>query len=288
MSDQLTATVPSAVAPTPGTLEAVPTTETPQFYCMLTNAGAALEAQAHAAGKPVRLSHVAVGDGGGTVPTPSVEAVALLGETYRKAIDSITRDETDPNIAWIQIVIPADVGGFWIRELGVWAEPLEEGGEPVLYAYGNHAPYYKLKHILGQATTHELSIPLIMSGTAEVEIVISEAGYASRSELLRHVEASQQREIKSAREFITLSDRVTKLELAQISGVLDVSQAVVSGDACDCGELTEEFAELTEEIADFREELAEVDLVEEFEEALNEPNNEDDTPGEGSGNVSAS
>ncbi|MBQ3059621.1 MAG: phage tail protein, partial [Desulfovibrio sp.] len=139
MSDQLTATVPASVPTTPGIEGSVPSTEAPQFYCMLTNAGAALEAQAHALGKPVRLSHVAVGDGGGTVPTPSVEAVALLGETYRKAIDSITRDEADPNIAWIQIVIPADVGGFWIREFGVWAEPLEEGGEPVLYAYGNHA-----------------------------------------------------------------------------------------------------------------------------------------------------
>ena len=289
MSNELntTATVPASPAETLPDLEDGSTRDTPDYYCLLTNAGAALEAQAHAAGKPVRLTHVAVGDGGGDVPTPGVEAAALLGETYRKAIDSLTHDENDPNIVWIQMVIPADVGGFWIREFGVYAEPLE-GGEPVLYAYGNHAPYYKLKRMLGQATTHELSIPLIMSGTAEVEIVISEAGYASRSELLRHVEASQQREIKSAREFITLSDRVTKLELAQISGVLDVSQAVVSGDACDCGELTEDFVELTEEIADFREELAEVDLVEEFEEALNEPNNEDDTPGEGSGNVSAS
>lgn len=284
MSDDLnTATVPASPAETLTDLEDGSTKDTPDYYCLLTNAGAALEAQAHAAGRPVRLSHVAVGDGGGTVPTPSVEATALLGETYRKGIDSITRDEADPNIAWIQIVIPADVGGFWIREFGVYAEPLE-GGDPVLYAWGNHAPYYKLLRMLGQATTHELSIPLIMSGTAEVEIVISEAGYATRSELLRHVEASQRREISAAREFITLSDRITRLELAQISGVLDVSQTVVSGDACECGELTEEFAELTGEIADFREELAEVDLVEEFEEALNE----EDTTREGSGNVSAS
>ena len=261
MSDQLTATVPAAAPSMPGELESVPTTETPQFYVILTNAGAALEAQAHAQGRPVRLSHVAVGDGGGTVPTPSVEAVALLNEVYRKPIDSIEHDKADPNIAWIQIVIPADEGGFWIRELGVWAEPLEEGGEPVLYAYGNHAPYYKLKHILGQATTHELSIPLIMSGTADVEIVISEVGYASRLELLQLVENVHRREVERVTEFFILSDRVTKLELAQ--GTDNAAE-------CDCGceELTEEFAELTEEIADFREELAAVDLVEEFEEAL--------------------
>jgi len=254
MSDQLTATVPAESTPTPGTLETVPTTETPQFYCMLTNAGAALEAQAHAQGRPVRLTHVAVGDGNGTVPTPSVEAVALLREVYRKAIDSIERDASDPNIAWIHIVIPADDGGFWIREFGVWAEPLEEGGEPVLYAYGNHAPYYKLKHILGQATTHELSIPLIMSGTAEVEIVISEVGYASRLELLQLVDNVHRREVERMKEFIILSDRVTKLELAQGTGV--------PGE-CDCG-----CGEITEEIADFKEELAGMDLVKMYEQAL--------------------
>lgn len=55
----------------------------------------------------------------------------------------------------------------------------------MLYAYGNHAPFYKLKSVLGQATTHELSVPIIMSGTADVEIVVSEAGYASRLELLQ-------------------------------------------------------------------------------------------------------
>ena len=73
----------------------------------------------------------------------------------------------------------------WIREFGIFAEPLEEGGQPVLFAYGNHAPFYKAKSVLGQATTHELSVPVIMSGTAEVQIIVSESGYASRLELLQ-------------------------------------------------------------------------------------------------------
>ena len=160
-------------------------TDTPEYFCLLTRAGAALEAAAHAAGKPVRLSVIAVGDGDGEVPVPTDDAVALVHEVYRRPIDSLSQDEEDPNICWVHIVIPTTEGGFWIREFGVWAEPLEDDGQPVLYAYGNHAPFYKLKSVLGQATTHELSVPIIMSGTADVEIVVSEAGYASRLELLQ-------------------------------------------------------------------------------------------------------
>lgn len=126
-------------------------TDTPEYFCLLTRAGAALEAAAHAAGKPVRLSVIAVGDGDGEVPVPTDDAVALVHEVYRRPIDSLSQDEEDPNICWVHIVIPTTEGGFWIREFGVWAEPLEDDGEPVLYAYGNHAPFYKLKSVLGQA-----------------------------------------------------------------------------------------------------------------------------------------
>ena len=160
-------------------------TDKPEYFCLLTSAGAALEAAAHAAGKPVRLSTIAVGDGDGEVPVPTDDVVDLVHEVYRRPIDSLSQDEEDPNICWAHIVIPTTEGGFWVREFGVWAEPLEEDGEPVLYAYGNPAPFYKLKSVLGQATTHELSVPIIMSGTADVEIVVSEAGYASRLELLQ-------------------------------------------------------------------------------------------------------
>lgn len=167
------------------------TTENPDFFCLLTEAGSRLEAAAKAAGKPVVLSHISVGDGGGESVTPDVSVVALVQEVYRRPIDTLSQDETDINICWAHIVIPASEGGWWIREFGVWAQPLDDG-EPVLYAYGNHAPYYKLKSSVGQATTHELSVPIILSGTAEVRILVTDAGYASRQEvqqLSRIVEA---------------------------------------------------------------------------------------------------
>ena len=154
----------------------------PQYYCLLTDAGAALEAQALAEGKPVRLTHIAVGDGNGAVPTPDVSATELVHEVHRRAIDARTQSEDDPNIAILHATIPAEEGGWWIRELGVYAEPLDEGGEPVLYAYGNHAPYYKMLPASGQMTSHELQVPVITSNAANIEIVIPDTGYASATQ----------------------------------------------------------------------------------------------------------
>ncbi len=159
--------------------------DSPQYYCLLTDVGAALEAKALAEGRPVRLTHIAVGDGGGSVPTPDVSATALVHEVHRRAIDARTRSEDDPNIAILHATIPAGEGGWWIRELGVYAEALDDGeggGEPVLYAYGNHAPYYKMLPQAGQMTTHELQVPVITSGAANLEIVIPDTGYASSTQ----------------------------------------------------------------------------------------------------------
>lgn len=155
--------------------------DSPQYYCLLTDAGAALEAQALAEGKPVRLTHIAVGDGNGVVPTPDVSATALVHEVHRRAIDARTQSDDDPNIAILHATIPAEEGGWWIRELGVYAEALDEG-EPVLYAYGNHAPYYKMLPQAGQMTSHELQVPVITSSAANIEIVIPDTGYASSTQ----------------------------------------------------------------------------------------------------------
>lgn len=163
----------------------ITTAEKPEYYCRLTAAGSALEAAAHAAGKTVRLTAVAVGDGGGSVPAPDEAATALVHEVCRRSIDSREQDSETPAICWLHVIFPADVGGWWIREFGVYADPLEEDGAPVLYAVGNHAPYFKVKSVFGQAVTHELAIPLTLTGAAEVEIVVNDAGYATRTDLLQ-------------------------------------------------------------------------------------------------------
>lgn len=156
-------------------------TDQVEYFSVITKGGAALEAAAKAKGLPIKLTHVSVGDGNGAEYEPAPEMTALVNEVLRREIDGRRQDEDDPNIAWISVVLPADIGGFWIREFGIWAESLEEDGEPVLYAVGNHAPYYKAEKILGQATSHELQIPVIVNGTANIQIQVKDMGYASQS-----------------------------------------------------------------------------------------------------------
>ena len=191
------------------------------YYFVLTDAGAALEAAAHAKGKPLRLTHMAVGDGDGEVPHPSQNATALVNEVYRREIDGSRVDEDDSKICWLHMVIPADVGGFWIREFGVYAEPLEEDGEPVLYAYGNHAPYYKMLPEAGQTVTHEIIVPITQSSNAAMTIVVSDQGYATRCELdaLRDLVGANPGQFAAlAQSVLNISNRLTQLELAQIAG----------------------------------------------------------------------
>ncbi len=160
-----------------------------KYYCLLTEAGAALAAKALAESKKVRLTAIAVGDGGGDVPKPGGTEQALINEVYRREIDSSRIDKDDASIAWLHCVLPTDIGGWWVREFGVFAEALDGAGAPVLYAYGNHAPYYKMLQSGGQATTHEIAIPVqIFAGAAgggggAVEIVVPEQGYATHFEL---------------------------------------------------------------------------------------------------------
>lgn len=43
---------------------------TTKYFALLTHQGAARLANAAAPGNPVQITHMAVGDGGGTLPTP--------------------------------------------------------------------------------------------------------------------------------------------------------------------------------------------------------------------------
>ena len=90
-----------------------------QYYAVLTEAGAALEARALATGKGVILTHIAIGDANLSAVTPDPAVTRLVHEVHRRPIDSRSRDKTDPKITLLHATIPADVGGWWIYELGV-------------------------------------------------------------------------------------------------------------------------------------------------------------------------
>lgn len=102
-----------------------------------TQYGLALIAQAEATGTPINLTHIAVGDGNGNPTEPDDQQTQLVRERYRAAVNRVYQHPDDPMRFTAELVIPASVGGFTFREIGVFDA---DGG---LFLVGNTPDVYK-------------------------------------------------------------------------------------------------------------------------------------------------
>ncbi len=142
-------------------------TTTRKFKTVITNTGAKKLAQAAAPdGKPVRLTHMAVGDGGGTLPTPDSKQTRLVHEVWRHTVNRVILDATHQNRIIAELVIPPETGGFWIREIGVF----DEHGD--LIAVGNTAESYKPAVAEGSGRAQTFRTILTVSSTATVALTV--------------------------------------------------------------------------------------------------------------------
>ncbi len=137
------------------------------FKTVITDTGAKKLAQAAAPdGKPVRLTHMAVGDGGGTLPTPDSKQTRLVHEVWRHTVNRVILDATHQNRIIAELVIPPETGGFWIREIGVF----DEHGD--LIAVGNTAESYKPAVAEGSGRAQTFRTILTVSSTATVVLTV--------------------------------------------------------------------------------------------------------------------
>ncbi|WP_251886547.1 tail fiber protein [Escherichia coli] len=142
-------------------------TTTRKFKTVITDTGAKKLAQAAAPdGKPVRLTHMAVGDGGGTLPTPDSKQTRLVHEVWRHTVNRVILDATHQNRIIAELVIPPETGGFWIREIGVF----DEHGD--LIAVGNTAESYKPAVAEGSGRVQTFRTILTVSSTATVALTV--------------------------------------------------------------------------------------------------------------------
>ncbi|RBA60181.1 phage tail protein, partial [Escherichia coli] len=117
-------------------------------------------------GKPVRLTHMAVGDGGGALPTPDSKQTRLVHEVWRHTVNRVILDATHQNRIIAELVIPPETGGFWIREIGVF----DEHGD--LIAVGNTAESYKPAVAEGSGRAQTFRTILTVSSTATVALTV--------------------------------------------------------------------------------------------------------------------
>ncbi|EGN3489978.1 phage tail protein [Salmonella enterica] len=140
-----------------------------KFYTLLTDIGAAKLASAAAPGVPLKITQMAVGDGGGVLPTPSAQQTALVAEKRRASLNMLYIDPQNSSQIIAEQVIPETEGGWWIREVGLY----DETG--ALIAVGNCPESYKPQLAEGSGRTQTVRMVLITSSTDNITLKIDPA-----------------------------------------------------------------------------------------------------------------
>lgn len=121
------------------------------YYTLLTNAGIAYETACKAAGTPIKLTQMSVGDGGvGGIYNPDATATALKREVWRGNLNALFQDPANPSWLLAEVTIPPEVGGWYVREAGLWTDTgvlyavvkYPESFKPVLASSGSGKEFY--------------------------------------------------------------------------------------------------------------------------------------------------
>ncbi|CAC9690950.1 Uncharacterised protein [Pseudomonas putida] len=137
-----------------------------QFYAILTNVGAAKQANADALGIAWKITQMGVGDANDTEPTPNASQISLINEWRRAPLNQLKIDDKDSSIIVAEQVIPAEVGGRWIREIGLY----DADGD--LVAVANCPPTYKPLLNQGSGRTQVVRMNLVVSSSSNVQLKI--------------------------------------------------------------------------------------------------------------------
>ena len=140
-----------------------------QFFAILTNVGMAKQANADALGIPWKFTDMGVGDANDTDPIPSAAQTRLINEWRRRPLNQVRVDPANPAVIIAEQIIPADEGGRWIREIGVY----DADGD--LVAVANCAPTYKSLLSQGSGRTQVVRMNFIVSSTGNITLKIDPA-----------------------------------------------------------------------------------------------------------------
>ncbi len=199
-----------------------------EYYNVTTNLGDAEIANAIATNTKLDITHVAFGDGNGSVPTPTKTQTSLVREVHRQAVTKYERHPTNANWIVIETIIPSDVGGFTIREMGIIAN-----GK--LISHGSHAPFEKVADPSG-VSEYRLRFTQNVTDGSVVELTLDESliyatqawideNYIKRSEIVDDLTTNDANKVASARTVKELQDN--KLDKTDLKDASTVQKGVV-------------------------------------------------------------
>ncbi|EPA7874555.1 phage tail protein [Citrobacter freundii] len=202
-----------------------------KYLALLTNIGAVKLAKATALGTKVEITQLAVGDGNGVLPTPNPAQTALVHELRRAPLNMLTVDPANASQIIAEQVIPEDVGGWWIREIGLF----DKDGDMV--AIANCAETYKPQLQEGSGRVQVIRVILIVSCTEAVTLKIDPAVVlATRqyvdSQLRAHEQSRNHPDASTTEKgFVQLSSSVTSDSESQAATSKAVKIAMDNGSA---------------------------------------------------------
>ncbi|MEJ4024255.1 phage tail protein [Clostridioides difficile] len=137
-----------------------------QYFTLITDIGKAAIANASITGEKVDFAKIKVGDGGGSSYTPNESQTALKNVVWESTLEHAQGDKDNPNWVVIQKFIPGDVGGFEIREVGLF------DSKDQLLAVSSYPTTYKPKADSGTVKELLIKVILVVSNVANINLKV--------------------------------------------------------------------------------------------------------------------
>jgi microcystin-dependent protein len=189
--------------------------QTSQFFAILTNVGAAKQANADALGLPWKIAQMGVGDANNTDPVPDATQTSLIRERRRAPLNQLSVDPNNSAIIIAEQTIPAEEGGWWIREIGLY----DVDGD--LVAVANCAPSFKPLLNQGSGRTQVVRINLLVSNSSNVELKIDPSVVLSTREYV---------DLMRVRILGELATRVTRVEDSRLLTPKDMGLVLINAE----------------------------------------------------------
>ncbi|KIP34764.1 phage tail protein, partial [Haemophilus influenzae] len=137
-----------------------------QYFAILTDYGTRAIAHALSQGQPLQLTQFAVGDGNGKAVTPTANATALVHQTHIAPVSAVSLDPRNNKQVIVELTIPENIGGFYIREMGVF------DAQNKLIAYANCPESFKPTESSGSGKVQVLRMILKVESSSAVTLSI--------------------------------------------------------------------------------------------------------------------
>lgn len=124
-----------------------------EYFTLITHTGLTAIASALSNNSLINISEMAFGDANNTAYEPTADQSQLVNEKYRVSINSIEPDPYNPNWVVVTAILPADVGDFYIEEVGLYAD----GGLIAIARYPR-----TFKPLITHGITREMHISMII------------------------------------------------------------------------------------------------------------------------------